>query len=172
MGEGTSRREFLRKAGIAAGAAAWTVPTMQIINMAAAGAHENGTSIVATTNVAPCQQMVKLRLKAQWTDDGYQWTTGVGDEDCIVEGFDDEIDPAATNLPIFIEGDMGEAKVTHDLFPNCVILAAYHKAESQSQGDACHEAEIGEEGLYAQFAAGDMAISQIELLVECCADDL
>lgn len=168
--EGTSRREFLRKAGMAAGAAAWTVPTMQVINMAAAGAQENGTSVVATTQAPPCQTLVLVRLKAAWTVDGYMWTTGVRANDCLTEGFDEERDPVTANLPIFIEGDATQAKVTHDLFPACRIVMASHKAGEGDQSDGCVPATIGGEGLYAQFDAVDSEISHVELIVECCAD--
>ena len=42
---GESRRDFLKKAG----AAAWVVPTLQVVNMASAAAGDTGGSIVTTT---------------------------------------------------------------------------------------------------------------------------
>lgn len=53
MDDQTNRRDFLKRAG----AVAWVVPTMQVVNMTAAMAGNDGTqaSVVDTTRPEPPQ---------------------------------------------------------------------------------------------------------------------
>ena len=71
-----SRRQFLKRAGIAA---VWTVPTVQVINMAgaSAGGGPVGTSVSPPTQPAiPCDEIVLLKAVALYSpvgDDAPAW---------------------------------------------------------------------------------------------------
>lgn len=49
--DGEDRRQFLKRAGVVAGATVWAVPTMQVVRMASAGAQTTGSVVV--TNPPP-----------------------------------------------------------------------------------------------------------------------
>lgn len=166
---GESRREFLKKAG----AVAWVVPTMQIVNMASASAIQTNGSVVdttkprgstttttTTTEPPECVEYKMCRVKADWKG-GWHWDSGVGHNDCIQDGDWEKCD--AKDMDIFISGDERGAKVT--VGKGCVIMRAAHKA-----GRDCHAAEISNDGTYASFSS-EKDISHVELVVKCCKDD-
>jgi len=167
---GESRRDFLKKAG----AVAWVVPTIQIVNMAAAGAQTNG-SIVSTTpppstsKPPECTKYVQYRLKADWTGQGYSWTTGEGAQDCLVGGDWTGLDGDDLGGAISLEGNDKEVVFKHSL-DDCKVIKAAHKAGSAQQGEHCYPATVAGDGSYAKFAAADKDISHIELIVECCVE--
>jgi len=156
---GESRREFLKKAG----AVAWVVPTMQIVNMASASAQTNGsvvttTSPPSTTQPPRCVEYKTCRVKADW-EGGWHWDSGVGHNDCIQDGDWDRCD--AKDMDITISGDDRGATVT--VGEGCTILRAAHKA-----GRDCHPAAISDDGTMARFTASPKDISHVELVVKCC----
>lgn len=158
---GESRRDFLKKAG----AVAWVVPTMQIVNMAAASAQTNGSVVdttkprgsTTTTTKPPCVDTlcrIKADLNGRWT-----WDTGQGRNDCLTGdwGGCDVNDIGAS-----VSGDEKQATVT--VSKDCRIVSAKHKA-----GQTCVDAAIN--GNTATFTAIGKDISHVELVVECvCAD--
>ena len=155
---GESRREFLKKAG----AVAWVVPTMQIVNMASASAQTNGsvvttTSPPSTTRPPRCVEYKTCRVKADW-DGGWHWDSGVGRNDCIQDGDWEKCD--AKDMDISISGDERGATVT--VGKGCVIMRAAHKA-----GQDCHPAAISNDGTMARFGSAK-DISHVELVVKCC----
>lgn len=159
---GESRREFLKKAG----AVAWVVPTMQIVNMAAASAQTSGsivtttkpgsTTTTTTTSKPPCIDTL-CRIKANY-EGGWQWDTGQGANDCLTGdwGGCDVRDIGAS-----ITGDDKQATVR--VSPNCTILSAKHKG-----GQICVDAVV--DGNSATFTAVGHGISHVELVVECDCD--
>lgn len=167
--EGNSRRDFLKKAGVAA----WTVPAVQVVNMTGALAGEVNVSVVTTTTPPttrpPDCREVYFRLKAEPSGRGWVWTKGEGRNDCITGGDWEALVP--DGLPISIEGDEEKVVVKHEI-PDCYIVRAAHKAGSPRQGTACFAAEINdkkdEPGGYAIFTAQDKGISHVELIVCCC----
>lgn len=166
--EGNSRRDFLKKAGVAA----WTVPAVQVVNMTGALAGDVNTSVTTTSRPPttppppPCEE-TGFRLKADLEGDGWVWTKGEGAQDCLTGG--DWTDLVPTGLPVSIEGNAEYAVVKHDL-PDCKIVMAYHKAGSANQGEQCFIGEIGGGGAYAEFTAQQHGISHVELIVECCVE--
>ena len=171
---GESRREFLKKAG----AVAWVVPTMQIVNMASASAIQTDGSVVdttrphqsttttttTTTEPPPCEPRV-CTIKAEWNGNGWSWSDGaLGNTFECVKPSDNTCDGG--KMGAVISGDARNAKVT--VPDECKILDAAHKASTE-----CHEASaISESRHTAWFTAGDHAISNIQLLVECCHDEV
>lgn len=167
--EGNSRRDFLKKAGVAA----WTVPAVQVVNMSGALAGVTNTSVTTTSPPTtapkpPCTEFVYYRLKADWNGGGYTWTKGEGNQDCLTGGDWEDLIP--NGLPIFVDGDDEMVEVSHEL-PGCEIYMAMHKAGSARQGQHCFPATIAADGSSAVFMKGDKDISHIELIVKCCADD-
>ena len=167
---GESRREFLKKAG----AVAWVVPTMQVVNMASAAAGEAtgsmvtttpppSTSTTTTTEAPECEEYVYYRLKANWTGNGWSWDKGIGANDCIKDGTPLDGDDLGANISI--TGDERKATVSHSL-PDCEIVKAAHKA-----GQNCLSGMVAADGSYAMFTADPQDISHVELLVKCCAAD-
>jgi len=166
---GESRREFLKKAG----AVAWVVPTMQIVNMAAASAQTNGsvvdttrppgsTTTTTTTKPPPCAPRV-CTIKAEWKDGGWHWSDGsLGNKFVCVKPSDNTCNGA--KMGAVISGDARNAKVT--VPDECKILEAAHKAATE-----CHKASAISDSMHsAWFTAGKHDISNIQLLVECCHD--
>lgn len=168
--EGNGRRDFLKKAGVAA----WTIPAVQVVNMTGALAGDTNTSVTTTTvppttrPPRPCQEYVMYRLKAEPKGDGWTWVKGEGRNDCLTGG--DWSDLVPDSIPVFIKGDIEQVTVSHEL-KDCKIKYAAHKAGSPNQGVACFEAKIAGDGSYAVFTKGDKDISHIELVVACCVDD-
>lgn len=171
---GDSRREFLKKAG----AAAWVVPTMQIVNMASASAQTNGsmvtttpppsttttsTTTTTTTEAPDCTEYITCRIKANWTGNGWSWDSGVGANDCIQDG--DFRKCLGSEIGAKISGDSSSARV--EVAEDCKIVRAAHKA-----GTACVPAELSPSKHNAFFKADPQAISHVELIVMCCADRL
>ena len=171
---GQSRRDFLKKAG----AAAWVVPTIQVVNMASAAAGTTGGSIVTTTpppststtttttttEPPDCQELVFYRFKADWNGQSYVWDGGVGANDCIKDGLARL--GSDFGAGISLSGNAREATVTHSL-PDCSIVMAQHKA-----GQACVGGSIAVDGSGATFSAGDgQDISHIEFKVKCCVEE-
>ncbi len=171
------RREFLKKAG----AVAWMVPTVQIVNMAAAGAQTTGsmvtttpppstteattTTTTTTTTTQPpgeCERYQVCRIKADWTGDGWQWDSGVGANDCIQNG--DWERCTGPEIGAQISGDNRQAIVT--VLAGCDIVMASHKA-----GQACLPAAVTNQARTATFTANPQDISHVELVVRCCIDD-
>jgi len=122
------RREFLKKAG----AVAWVVPTLQIVNMASASAQTNGsmvsttppppsTTTTTTTTTKPpgeCREYVTCTIKADWTGNGYSWSDGgLGAKPCV-EVVDRKCDGG--DLGVIISGDERSATVT--VPEDCEIL--------------------------------------------------
>lgn len=164
---GESRRDFLKKAG----AVAWVVPTLQVVNMASAAAGDTAGSMVTTTpppstsKPPECVEYVYYRLKADWTGNSYQWEDGIGRNDCIKDG--KPLDGDDLGAAISISGDEREAVVKHSL-PDCEIKMAKYKA-----GQDCKDGMVAADGSYAKFSAGpegrdNKDISHVELLVKCC----
>jgi hypothetical protein len=167
---GESRRDFLKKAG----AVAWVVPTLQVVNMASAAAGDVGGSVVSTTRPPStttttttteppeCTEYVYYRLKADWDGSKYVWKDGIGANDCIKEGT--SLDGDALGAAISVSGTDREATITHTL-DDCEIMKAAHKA-----GQACIAGTVAADGSYAMFSAGadGQAISHVEILVKCC----
>ena len=152
---GESRREFLKKAG----AVAWIVPTMQIVNMASASAQTNGSVVTTTKPPDPvCVEHKTCRVKADW-DGGWHWDSGVGANDCIQSGDWERCD--ARDMDIVISGDEKGATVT--VGAGCEIMRAAHKA-----GRDCLPASISNDGRTARFSANPKDISHVELVVKCC----
>ncbi len=156
-----SRRDFLKKAG----AVAWVVPTMQIVNMASAGAAgHTGGSVVTTpppTRPPVCVEWKTCRIKADW-EGGWHWDSGVGRNDCIRDGEGQEWERCDNSMVgAIISGDERGATVhvPHD----CEIVGAAHKA-----GQGCIPAWISEDKTMARFAADPKDISHVELVVRCC----
>jgi hypothetical protein len=171
---GESRRDFLKKAG----AVAWVVPTMQIVNMAGASAQTNGsvvdttrppttTTTTTTTTKPPCVPRV-CTIKAEWTGAGWSWSDGsLGDKPCVSVS---DNNCHGGNMGAVISGDSESAKVT--VPDHCTILEAAHKAGSEQSGEQCYKASaISDSRHSAWFTAVDHGISNIQLLVECCHDD-
>lgn len=171
--EGNSRRDFLKKAGVAA----WTVPAVQVVNMTGALAGDVNTSVTTSTRPPttppppPCTE-VYFRLKAEPKGSGWVWVKGEGRNDCLTGGDWDPLVP--DGLPIYIEGDEEKVVVTHRI-EGCYIYKAYHKAGSPNQGTACFAAEIDDDketlGGMATFTAQPKGISHVELIVCCCVAD-
>ncbi|NND02004.1 MAG: hypothetical protein HKN91_04395 [Acidimicrobiia bacterium] len=170
---GESRRDFLKKAG----KVAWVVPTIQVVNMAAAAAGVEGsmvtstststTTTTTTTTTEPPECTEECTIKADWTGQGYAWSDGgLGAQPCVTVT-DNKCDGGG--LGFSWNGDEREVTVTAP--GDCKILEAAHKAGSQQQGDACTSAMIGGGGSYAIFRAGDDGrdISNIQMVV-CCLD--
>lgn len=165
-GTGQSRRDFLKKAG----AVAWVVPTLQIVNMASAAAGDTTGSMVTTTpppsttsGPPDCQELVYYRFKANWNGQAYVWDAGVGTNDCIKDGL---ARSGADFAAITLSGDARQATVSHSL-PDCSIVAAQHKA-----GQACIGGSIAADGSSAGFSAGDgQDISHVEFKVKCCVEE-
>lgn len=161
-GAGESRREFLKKAG----AVAWVVPTLQVVNMASAAAGDVAGSMVTTTHgTTPppgCQVWVTCRIKANWTGNAWSWDSGVGANDCIQQG--DWRQCLGSEIGAQISGDSGSATVT--VGPECEILQAAHKG-----GLDCVSASIAGDKHSATFTAGAHGISHVELVVRCCAEE-
>lgn len=168
--EGNSRRDFLKKAGVAA----WTVPAVQVVNMTGALAGEVNVSVVTTTTPPttrpPCEE-VYFRLKAEPKGEGWVWVKGEGRNDCLKDGPWEALIP--DGLPVRISGDEEQVVVEHRL-PNCYIYKAYHKAGSPNQGEACFAAKIEDDKQgygKAIFTAQPKGISHVELIVCCCIED-
>lgn len=167
---GGSRREFLKKAG----AVAWVVPTLQIVNVASAGAQTTGsmvsttpppsTTTTTTTTEPPgeCQRFRICRIKANWTGDGWTWDTGVGTNDCIQDG-DFEL-CRGPEIGATISGDNQQTTVS--VVAGCEIVRAAHKA-----GQACLPGAVTNDLRAATFTANPQGISHVELVVKCCIDD-
>ena len=121
--EGNSRRDFLKKAGVAA----WTVPAVQVVNMTGALAGDVNTSVTTTTppptTRPPECKDVYYRLKAEPSGDGWVWKTGKGNQDCLTDPKWIDLDPS--NLPVKIEGTVEKVTVSHKL-EDCAIVKAYH----------------------------------------------
>jgi hypothetical protein len=171
-GHGESRRDFLKKAG----AVAWIVPSIQLVNMASAAAGVDGsvvttgppssTSTTTTTTTEPpdCQELVYYRFKANWNGQSYVWDGGVGANDCITDGF--ARSGADFGAGLSLSGDARTATVSHSL-PDCGIVMAAHKA-----GQACVAGSVAADGSAATFTAGDgQDISHIEFKVKCCVEE-
>lgn len=153
---GESRRDFLKKAG----AVAWVVPTMQVVNMASAGAsgHVNASPVTTTTTRPPvCVEWKTCRIKAD-LDGGWHWDSGVGRNDCITSGDWEKCDNSQVGA--VVSGDEYSATVT--VPRGCEIVQAMWKA-----GQECHRAEITDGGTRATFGGGK-GISHVELVVRCC----
>jgi len=165
--DGQSRRDFLKKAG----AVAWVVPTIQVLNMASAAAGATSGSVVTTTappstTIEPpdCQELVYYRFKANWNDQAYVWDGGVGANDCIKDGLARL--GSDFGAGITLSGTARQATVSHSL-PDCSIVMAQHKA-----GQACVGGSIAVDGSAATFSAGDgQDISHIEFKVKCCVEE-
>jgi hypothetical protein len=165
---GESRREFLKKAG----AVAWVVPTMQVVNMAAAGAQTSGsivtttpgpsTTTTTTTEAPGCTRFRVCRIKADWTGNGWKWDEGVGANDCIQDGDFEKC--LGSEIGAEISGDERRAVVT--VSKDCEITRAAHKA-----GQACIGASVTNGGRTATFTASPQDISHVELIVKCCIDE-
>ena len=163
-----SRRDFLKKAG----AAAWVVPAIQVVNMASAAAGETAGSMVTTTpppstttEPPDCQELVYYRFKANWNGQAYVWDGGVGANDCIKDG--NARNGGDFGAGISLSGDARQAPVTHSL-PDCSIVMAQHKA-----GSSCVGGSIAVDGSAATFSAGvdGQDISHIEFKVKCCVEE-
>ena len=177
---GESRREFLKKAG----KVAWMVPTIQVVNMAAAAAGEVNGSVVTTTSTSTTSTTSTTTtttttepprcdnfctIKADWTGNGYAWGDGALGAQACIEGDYDKCNGG--QLGFGWNGD--ERKVTVTAPDNCKIIEAYHKAGSVNQPEgACTKAMVANDGSYAMFDAGDDGrdISNIQLLI-CCYDE-
>ena len=183
---GESRRAFLKKAG----AVAWVVPTMQIVNMASASAVQIDGSVVdttkppgsttttsstttttTTTTTEPpgCKETRICTIKADW-DGKYYWSDGsLGSKACVPES-DNKCNGGDQGAKV--SGD--ERSVTVTVPEHCTILKAAHKSGSDQDGrDYCVSAEF--KGNTATFNADwdpdKKDISNIQLLVECCVED-
>lgn len=168
---GESRRDFLKKAG----AVAWVVPTLQVVNMASAAAGtveasmvtttpppSTSTTTTTTTKPPECTDYVYYRLKADWDGQSYVWKDGIGANDCIKDGT--SLNGADLGAAISVSGTTREAMITHTL-ADCEIMKAAHKA-----GQACVAGTVAADGSYAKFSAGadGQGISHVEILVKCC----
>ena len=169
-GDGLSRRRFLKRVGAAA---IWTVPTMQVVNMAAATAGEGGgviSSVVPTTTRPPdpCDRFTILRFKANAVpedDTVWVWSQSVDTGDCVASGFDVALVPSQ-GQPIWVSGEAdGLVTAGHD-FPNCEIVAGYF-----SDGANCVPGSVASDGSAVVFdpSKGQGLISHVEILVECCS---
>ena len=172
---GTDRRDFIKKAGVAA----WTIPAVQVVNMTGALAGGTNTSVTTTTTPTtkpPCET-VKLRLKAVLGDgdgDGFHWVTSYNEGDCVKDDIK-TIDPS--NLPIKVGQREGYVVVTHEI-RECRILygaAKGHTLPDDQEVDingnsVCLKGEVGGGGAYVKWRgeAGERGIYQVEVVVECC----
>lgn len=173
-----SRREFLKKAG----AVAWVVPTLQIVNMASAGAQTTGsmvtttpppsTTTTTTTTTKPpgCQEYITCTIKADWGGNGYSWSDGsLGAKPCV-----DVVDSKCNgaDLGVTISGD--ERSVTVTVPEGCEIIQASHKSGAGEPDDYCTMGTKNGRSVTfsAEYDDRKKDISNIQLLVKCCADDL
>jgi len=170
---GQSRRDFLKKAG----AVAWVVPTLQVVNMAVAGAGDVGGSIVtststSTTTEAPgCQQYVYCTIKAEWTGNGYSWSDGaLGTKACVTEQ-SAQCNGGAEGFQV--SGD--ERSVTVTAPAGCYIVEAAHKSGSGDADDYCTPASISADQQSATFSAVSddrmKDISNIQMVIKCCVEE-
>ncbi len=156
-----SRRDFLKKAG----AVAWVVPTMQIVNMASAGAvgHTGGSVVTTpppTTRPPECVTYKVCRIKADY-EGRWHWDSGVGRNDCIQDGDWERCDNSMVGA--IISGD--DRRATVHVPKDCEIMRAAHKA-----GQDCWPAEISADKTMATFSAMPKDISHVELVVKCCVE--
>lgn len=176
--DGTGRRDFLKKAGVVA----WTVPAVQVVNMAGALAGGTNTSVTTTTVPSttrpPCRE-VTLRLKAVYSDRdgvGFVWTTERNDGDCVEKY--DTVDPS--NLPIWIGEREPYLVVSHEI-RECRIVSGYAKMAVRQEDDrvgadgvlACVPGKVADNGSYIKWEGrgGEGGIYQVEIVVECCLPD-
>lgn len=159
--EGNSRRDFLKKAGVAA----WTVPAVQVVNMTGALAGTANTSVTTTTRppttLPPCIEEVCYRIK--WEVDEQGWDVGTGRNDCLPNG---ECENADGGLFAHASGDEESVTITIKDGLDCKITAVGQKA-----GQNCEGGSIASDGKSATFTKLDKGISHVELLIECCADE-
>lgn len=168
---GESRREFLKKAG----AVAWVVPTMQIVNMAAAGAQTNGSVVDPTpppSSTKPpeeCEDYTICTIKADWNGNSYIWSDGgLGAKACVDTA---DVKCNGNSLGVIISGDERSATVT--VPEDCEILQAAHKSGSGDEDEYC-TAGTGSgrtRTFSSEYDPSKKDISNIQLLVKCCHDN-
>jgi len=178
---GESRRDFLKKAG----AVAWVVPTLQVVNMAsaAAGVVEGSmvtttpppsTSTTTTTTTKPpeCTEYIYCTVKADWNGNGFAWSDGSLGAKACVEEQNNKCNGGAKGFEY--SGD--ERSVTVYAPKGCYIMSAAHKAGSGDQDDYCTGAVIASDKMSATFSAERddrmKDISNIQMVVKCCVDDI
>ena len=163
-----TRRQFIKRAGMAA---VWTVPTMQVVNMAsaAAGGSPVGTSVTPTTRPPiPCDEIVLLKAVAVYEEVGddlpsWHWLEELlpnGLEPCIEVG--EFFNPGQS---ITIDGDANSVEVEHEI-ANCRIVAIACRTDGQEL-DVCDFGDVADDGFTASCDS-EGQIYKVELLVECC----
>ena len=161
--EGNSRRDFLKKAGVAA----WTVPAVQVVNMTGALAGSVNASVTTTTGPPttppppPCRDEVCYRIK--WEVDEQGWDVGTGRNDCIENG---DCENADGGLFATASGDEEKVTVTIKDGVDCRIVEVGQKA-----GQNCEGGWIAADGKSAEFTQIDKGISHVELILVCCEDN-
>ena len=192
--EGQSRRQFIRKAGVVAGATAWAVPTMQVLNMASAAAGVEGSVVPTEPPHGGCTGGFKyIKMEAIYVcndrpvandgddngcDEGYWRWVILDRRGCITE-YDHLVNPAERQLPVYIsEGsDQYHVEIAHRL-RHCKIVKA-----KAPVGDRCLQGHIGGQGQYAVFGEaqpdGDEngngrppRLYRVEILLKCCVDHM
>ncbi|MCP3975301.1 MAG: hypothetical protein GY720_12520 [bacterium] len=196
-GEGASRREFIKKAGVVAGATAWAVPTMQIINMAGASAQTNGSVVdptrppSSTTTRPPTTHPPKCdywKATAIWhceEPDGHPGAANDGDGRCLdgywmwvdrsgpcIKGYPNRVPPKGVYFGR--DSNMYRAHVGIEL-RGCKLVAI----QAPYGDDGCLEGQIVDGGYGAVIGApvaddngnGHHGLKVIEVLIECCADN-
>ena len=157
--EGSSRRDFLKKAGVAA----WTVPAVQVVNMTGALAGTVNGSVTTstrppTTPPPPCIKEVCYYVK--WDVGQQAWESSPGQNHCLVDA---ECESANGGLFATASGDGESVTVTIKDGVECDIYKAYHKEATD-----CVEASHGDKSV--TFVSEEHGISHVELFLVCCPE--